>query len=110
MLFTGEVQAISDRCLGNVMNYNIEINGQTFICPDDVTVLLAMKGKGLTSLPIGCCAGGCGICKVKVMEGKYETKVMSRAKVSVEEAADGFALACRILPRSNLKIEQFFNK
>lgn len=90
------------------MNYKIEVDGQNFNCPDDLTVLIAMKRNGLTHLPVGCCAGGCGICKVKVVAGKYETKVMSRAKISIEEENNGFALACRILPRSDLKIVRFF--
>jgi ferredoxin len=88
------------------MSYRIDIGGQFFHCLADVTVLLAMTGKGLKHLPIGCCAGGCGVCKVKVVQGQYITKVMSRAHVSTEEQAQGFALACRILPLSDLKLEQ----
>jgi ferredoxin len=89
-----------------VKNYYIEIDGQSFICPKGKTLLIAMKKMGVNYLPLGCCAGGCGVCKVRVLEGDYETKVMSRAKVSIEDEARGFALACRILPKSDLKIER----
>lgn len=88
------------------MIYRIEIDEHYVNCPAGTTVLLAMKKQGLTCLPSGCCAGGCGICKVRVVEGDYETKVMSRAQVSVEEENKGIALACRILPNSDLKIKQ----
>jgi ferredoxin len=88
------------------MNYCIEVNGQFLDCPTGTTVLLAMKEQGLKCLPAGCCAGGCGICKVRVLEGTYDTKVMSRAQVSKEEEEQGIALACRILPSSDLKIER----
>lgn len=88
------------------MSYRIEVNGQFINCPVETTVLLAMKRQGIKCLPAGCCAGGCGICKVRVLEGTYETKVMSRAQVSLEEESQGIALACRIVPSSDLKIER----
>jgi len=84
--------------------YRISIESEIFNCPEGQTVLIAMTRKGKTCLPVGCCAGGCGICKVKVLKGDYETKVMSRAKVSKEEEAKGIALACRILPASDLTL------
>jgi len=88
------------------MNYRIEVNGQYLICPEGKTVLFAMKHQGKKLLPVGCCAGGCGICKVRVLAGSYDTKIMSRAQVSKEEEDHGIALACRILPSSDLKIER----
>jgi ferredoxin len=89
-----------------MMGYRIDVDGQYFNCPEGQTVLIAMKRKGLTCLPSGCCAGGCGICKVRVLAGNYETKIMSRAQVTIEEENKGIALACRILPSSDLKIQQ----
>jgi len=87
------------------MSFYIDIDGQRLVCPEGKTVLLAMKHQGKELLKIGCCSGGCGVCKVRVIEGSYETKVMSRAQVSQEEESQGIALACRILPSSDLKIE-----
>ena len=88
------------------MTFIIEIGSETFSCPEGITVLVAMKNKGCKHLPVGCCAGGCGICKVKILTGHYQTKVMSRAQVSIEEEKKGIALACRILPSSDLKLER----
>jgi len=86
------------------MTHQISIDNEVFDCPEGQTVLIAMTRKGRTCLPVGCCAGGCGICKVKVLKGEYATKVMSRAKVSIEEETKGIALACRILPASDLTL------
>ena len=91
------------------MRYRINIDGEIFSCPKGQTVLIAMRKGGIDCLPVGCCAGGCGTCKVVVLEGDYETKVMSRAKVSIEDKAKGIALACRILPKSDLTISRVTN-
>lgn len=88
----------------NTMSYHITIDGEHFNCPKGQTVLIAMRTLGVDCLPVGCCAGGCGVCKVIVLKGDYATKVMSRAKVSIEDEAKGIALACRILPESDLTI------
>lgn len=53
-------------------------------------------------LPVGCRRGGCGICRARVVEGRYRRDVMSRAHVDVEEEADGIVLACAIYPESDL--------
>lgn len=87
--------------------YLISIDDQSFVCQGEMTVLLAMKKQGLSYLPVGCCAGGCGICKVNVISGSYQTMIMSRAQVSVTEEQENIALACRILPESDLVIERF---
>ena len=89
--------------------YQITINGNSFQCPAQTTVLLAMKNIGAEYLPVGCCGGGCGICKVRVIQGSYDTKVMSRAQVSECEEKENIALACRILPNSDLVLETILN-
>ncbi len=53
----------------------------------------------------GCSGGGCGVCKIKILSGEYESKKMSRSKVTIEEERDGFALGCRIFPKSDMHIE-----
>ena len=87
--------------------FQIEIeggDGGSFSCAADDRVLLAMERQGQHYIPVGCRRGGCGICKVQVLSGEYETLVMSRAQVSEEEETDRFALACRLMPRSELKL------
>jgi len=88
-------------------DYHIEVEGKdggSFNCAGDDRALLAMEHQGQHLIPVGCRRGGCGICKVKVLSGEYETLVMSRAQVSEEEEANGYALACRLMPRGDLKL------
>ena len=55
-------------------------------------------------LPVGCRRGGCGICRVSVLSGAYDSGPMSRACVSAEDEAAGVVLACCIYPRSDLSL------
>jgi ferredoxin len=55
-------------------------------------------------LPVGCRRGGCGICRVRVLEGQYRSDPMSRAHVSAEDEAEGLILSCCIYPRSDLSL------
>jgi len=84
----------------------------TFIGSDDATevragepVLSALEQSGLASVPVGCRGGGCGVCKVRVVEGPYHTGRMSRAQVSETEEREGFALACRLYADGPLVLE-----
>ena len=73
-----------------------------FDCADNEKVLMAMERMGVSGIQIGCRGGGCGACRVEVVEGNYDTQVMSKKYVTEQEARDGFALACRVLPKSDL--------
>jgi ferredoxin len=44
------------------------------------------------------------VCKVQVEAGEYSKRVMSRAYVSAEEEAAGIVLACRVKPRSDIRL------
>jgi ferredoxin len=78
---------------------------QTFVCRDDEYVLYAMQLIGKKFIPIGCKGGGCGICRINIISGKVNYGCMSKAHVTVEEKNNGYALACRIKPKSDLVIE-----
>jgi ferredoxin len=78
--------------------------GQSFPCRSDERVLIAMERLGRRDIPVGCRGGGCGACKVLVIEGRYHTGKMSRQQVSEAEAAQGYALACRLYPNTDLKL------
>lgn len=68
-------------------------------------MLIAMEEAGRRDIFVGCRGGGCGVCKVKVVSGKYRTAKMSRLKVSENEEVAGYALACRLYPLQDLVIE-----
>jgi CDP-4-dehydro-6-deoxyglucose reductase len=57
---------------------------------------------------VGCRQGGCGACRIKVTRGTYVTDKMSRDHVTEEEQSQGFALACRVYPQTDLEIEPAF--
>ena len=57
---------------------------------------------------VGCRQGGCGACRIKVTDGHYVTDKMSREHVTEDEEKQGFALACRVYPQSDLEIEPAF--
>lgn len=89
----------------SLQEYSFELNGED-------SVLVASEKSMSNAIPIGCRGGGCGLCKIKVSSGKYLSNRMSKAHITEREALQGYALACRIYPLSDLKIEiiEKFNK
>ena len=81
------------------------VGGGEFSCGEGERVLLAMERCGSSDIGVGCRGGGCGICRVKVVEGGYKTGKMSAAKVSESDREAGYALACRLYPAGDLLIE-----
>lgn len=86
------------------MVYRIEIlNGDgAFPCKDTQSVLSAMNDAGRRSLKVGCRSGGCGVCRVRVLSGTYDTGYMSAAEIGEQDRQDGVVLACKLHPRSDL--------
>lgn len=87
----------------------IRSNGARFRCGEDQHVLQGMQLMLVDvpmqeRIPVGCRGGGCGICRIRVLSGVYETKKMSCKHVTKEMLAEGIVLACRICPRSELEI------
>ncbi len=80
--------------------------GEVIVCDEADNVLHAASNTlRRKDIPIGCCNGGCGVCKVRVITGSYMTRKMSRAVCCAEEEAAGYVLACKLYPRSDLTIE-----
>ncbi|MEE8171486.1 MAG: 2Fe-2S iron-sulfur cluster binding domain-containing protein [Alphaproteobacteria bacterium] len=90
--------------MGDSFTVTVEDSGAHFSCPDGERVLIAMEHQGLKHIPIGCRGGGCGTCRVFVARGRYRTRKMSRAHVSEAEEQAGYALACRLIPESDLLV------
>ncbi len=85
-------------------------SGQDFSCRPDQHLLQGMADCRATlafqaSIPVGCRGGGCGVCRIRVLHGEYETRKMSIRHVTREEQSNGVVLACRVFPRSNLSVE-----
>ena len=82
----------------------IDNTGEMFRCKEDMHVLEAMERAMCRGIPVGCRNGGCGACKVRITVGDYVTRKMNRAVVNATEELQGYALACKAYPRSDLKV------
>src|SRR6185437_5322814 len=73
----------------------------TFECKEDQFILNAALASGVT-LPFGCRMASCGMCAGKVVEGKVERA--EQLVLTDEQIAQGFAVLCKTMPRSDLTI------
>ena len=79
---------------------------ETFACASDESLLQGMLRLGRKGIPVGCVNGGCGVCKVHVIEGQcLPLGPISRPHVSAAEEAQGFTLACRVAPVTAIRLE-----
>jgi ferredoxin len=68
-------------------------------------VLHDMAMSGRSPLVVGCRGGGCGACRVRVLDGTFDVLRMSARHVTPDDLAAGIVLACRIVPTSDLVVE-----
>lgn len=88
------------------LSVHVTQTDETFLCANDESLLQGMLRLGRKSIPVGCVNGGCGVCKVHVLEGQCRALgPISRAHVSVQEEASGFTLACRVAPVTAVRLE-----
>jgi ferredoxin len=83
---------------------HIEDTGEDYRCPGDRDLLRSMERLGRKGIPAGCRGGGCGVCKVHILEGSVRSKKMSRAHVTPAEQAAGYVLACRSFPLTDVRL------
>jgi len=88
----------------DVFRVSLEDSNKVITCPANETLLKAMARQGITEIPVGCRNGGCGVCKIRVIKGEYETGKMSIKHVSMIERDFNFTLSCRTFPKSDLLI------
>lgn len=80
--------------------------GETYACSPGESLLRGMLRLGRKGIPVGCVNGGCGVCKVRIVEGGVQPLgPVSRAHVSVDEEAQGYTLACRVAPTAAVRLE-----
>ncbi|MCC6073953.1 2Fe-2S iron-sulfur cluster-binding protein [Pseudomonas sp. GCM10022188] len=82
------------------------VSGAVFAVEQGSALLPAMEAARCQAIAVGCRNGGCGVCKVRVLQGDFDVGPMSRRHVSAAEQADGLALACRLYPRTDMEIER----
>lgn len=86
------------------MSHRVRLQGdEGFEVADGETVLQAALRSGV-ALAHDCQLGGCGTCRVRLIEGAVTYEEWPFA-LTEEEAADGFALMCQAHPQGDLVIE-----
>jgi ferredoxin len=88
-----------------VFQITVEDSGQQFHCADNEAVLPAMFRSRKGPLNYGCCGGGCGVCRMRVVSGEwFAFKPMSAAHVNEADKKQGVVLLCCVQPRSDLVV------
>lgn len=88
-----------------VVTVSLLETSECFQCKAGETLLQAMARLGRKGIPVGCLNGGCGVCKVQILEGEFECGPMSRAHVGEEDVFQGVVLACRARPRTDVQLK-----
>ncbi|WP_350339239.1 2Fe-2S iron-sulfur cluster-binding protein [Zhongshania sp. BJYM1] len=88
------------------INYTIHdsYSGAVINCTSEQNVLSAISLDGRCNVLVGCRGGGCGKCRIDVLDGQFECGKMSRRHAPEEAINKGKVLACRLYPRSDLII------
>lgn len=93
-----DMQEMSEVC--------VEQTGERYGCAAGESLLAGMLRLGRRGIPVGCVNGGCGVCRVRVVEGHVRPLgPVSRAHVSAEDEAAGYTLACRATPAGTVRLE-----
>lgn len=84
----------------------VQQTGESYDCATNESLLTGMLRLGRKGIPVGCVNGGCGVCKVRIVEGQITALgPISRAHVTVEEEGQGLTLACRVAPCCAVTLE-----
>lgn len=79
---------------------------ESFPCATNESLLQGMVRLGRKGIPVGCVNGGCGVCKVRILDGEIKALgPISRAHVTAQEEALGYTLACRVAPQTPVNLE-----
>ena len=79
---------------------------ETYPCAGNESLLTGMVRLGRKGIPVGCVNGGCGVCKVRIVEGQIKALgPISRAHVTLDEENQGYTLACRVAPTQAVCLE-----
>ncbi len=88
------------------LSVHVVHSDETFLCAQDETLLQGMLRLGRRGIPVGCVNGGCGVCKVRILDGQVKRLgPVSRAHVSVADEVNGCTLACRVAPVTAVRLE-----
>lgn len=84
--------------------YKVVVNEKEIVVKENETILNAsQRQKG--GIFVGCKGGGCGMCKIKVIDGTTVDGIFSKSVLPDHEHAEGYRLACQSSPVTDMKIE-----
>lgn len=87
-----------------VIAHRIQLNdAHHYACAADDSLLRAALRAGL-GLPYECASGGCGACRVQVLEGEVEDRWPQAPGLAAVQRERGFRLACQARPLSDCRI------
>lgn len=79
--------------------------GKSFRARTADSLLEGLRRLGVGGVPVGCRGGGCGVCRVEVISGRWQAfRPMGADHVSAADRAEGRVLACCIRPTEDLTI------
>jgi 3-phenylpropionate/trans-cinnamate dioxygenase ferredoxin reductase subunit len=79
---------------------------EQYPCASNESLLTGMLRLGRKGIPVGCVNGGCGVCKVRILDGQVKPLgPISRAHVTLEEERQCITLACRVAPLTPVHLE-----
>jgi ferredoxin len=86
-------------------DYRIKVlpDDRTIIAKNNESILDTAIRNGV-KIKVGCKGGGCGICKIQVLEGDVDRGHSARSVLPLHEMEEGYALACQTRPQSDLVI------
>jgi CDP-4-dehydro-6-deoxyglucose reductase len=80
-------------------------NGEVIYLDPDETVLSGRYRAGY-AYAIGCRRGGCAVCKVDCLSGRFNyDHLIADTVLTAEERSDGTCLTCRAVPKGDITIE-----
>jgi len=87
------------------MTFKVTIGntGQIIACAGDRTILSEAILAGI-DYPYGCASGNCGMCMSELKAGAVDLKPYGDGALSARQKANGFTLACRALPTSDVEV------
>lgn len=87
------------------MTYHINVKPDNRIIKAKVgeSILDSVSRNGV-KIKVGCKGGGCGICKIQILEGDVDRGISSRSVLPLTEIEQGFALSCQTKPNTDISI------
>jgi xylene monooxygenase electron transfer component len=84
-------------------NVKLEPSNKEIVLKSGENLLTVALAQGI-KWPHKCRVGSCGTCKCKVLEGKVKAEIDFANVLSPEQIQQGFVLACKSSPKTDLKI------